>query len=355
MPKKKKSDDGLFIPDITLPKNVRLDEDFTEHLPVEPKIAKAKKSAAEKWTVPETLELVTNAKNQPPNTRGRAFTDEEKRYIKRNLGILSYDEMATELVCPPRKIEAYVKKNNIPLPESAEEDLQKRAIAHKMRKEPFWRNMEKKYTREQRERFTEDWVAYCLQFNEDLKASEKDQLRQAIELSIAMDDILIVKMENETRVKNLEAEQEMLYHDPPGERDMVRVGHMEIQLQSARGAAISASEEWRKNQDKHSRLLAALNADRKARVEKMGDTKTTWPRLLEEIQANPIKKKQMGEIAYLYMLAFIKAKHQLTQPHKYADGNEDYPLLVAAEDRQIGAETSSGRKVPDGTASASVG
>lgn len=272
----------------------------------------------------------------PPKTRKGAWSSEEQKYIRENVGKVAVEEMAKHLNRDPLTLKKWIDQNFIP--KIAEEEGPKKDIRANFRNSLAWKKLKDEFTPDELLYFEEEYIDLFAQFQADVYKTEEQQIRKAITLDILMRRNLAARKKLLTDIERMEGWQERATRDYKRDKDGMSeeqrqekeefLLNLETQLQSLRSAEQSKTKEFSDLDNRHQKLMEALKATREQRISRVESSKQSWLGLLREL-AEQERAEQEGRVMELMKEATNREHHRLAQKHVYDDGQEDRPILSA--------------------------
>lgn len=260
-------------------------------------------------------------------TRKRgALSTEEENYIKDNIEKIPITDIAIALNRTKKTIEKFCSKKNLTYSGMSEETYDHTLLRARLEERPYWKEVKKQFNDEELEYFTITWIEIMKQFREDILYTEEMQLKQWITLDIMGNKVLQERMKSLDQIVRLE---EMLNAEwQVGEelRDVETITRLESELAMLRNSQSAYTTEHTKILDKIEKIQRDLKAARIDRVKKIEDSKTSFSGFLKALDDETLRQ-EVGEDMEINKMAKDKAIKQLSEYHKYEDGQVDQPFL----------------------------
>lgn len=301
--------------------------------------------------VNKEISALTDRKRQP---RNKNLSIEEQDFITMNAAdpLWSDARIARHLGRSEETIKRFRKRNNIRRDKNNSKDVTKKAATEEPKKESrnkidtiqkhidesnakkkkyfkdkFTSSMRsprvvKSLSREDYDFFVDRWSEYHLQFT-DMTSSEEDTLEKMILLDIRL-------AHNQSNLRKCHQIQEKLSDamskreelDPENERDL-QILHT---IDSYNGKELELNKEFRELSKEYNELQKSLNATREQREANQKIGADTFFDLIKNMQNSEYRDKaaRMNELMKMSRDKKIK---DLQEPHKFVDGQYDYPML----------------------------
>lgn len=267
--------------------------------------------------------------------RGR-LSQKELAYITKHASSMTYEQIALKLNRTVEVIREAAKLNAPPEAVAKNDGIEeeKVAIRQELRNSESWKRLKDELTTEELVLFEEEYVKLMSQFKGDVLATEEIQIIQAIKFDILMSRNLKARQRALKDISRLEGIQEDLLRkfngdiSSLGDEDKNFIITLETQLQSAKAAEQDRTSEYVKLQDRHESLMKTLKATRDQRIKQIESSKVSFLGFLKMLSERD-KQESEGRQLELMKLASETELKRLGRPHKFADGNEDSPILCA--------------------------
>lgn len=249
----------------------------------------------------------------------------EQEYIKKNVGEMSPEAMATFLDRDPKSILAWIKKN---IGFNAADRKEVEAF-NDLKEKVYWADLEEQFSEDELEMFIFHWKKMWSQFRDDVFHTEEIQIVDTIKLEILMNRSLRSQNETLKTISRLEGtlqEEKALPHD---QVDWNLVSNLERQCAVLRASQEALSRDYKDLQTKKSAMLKDLKGTREQRIKAIEDSKTTFGSLIKKIITDPEFRKMAGREMEKMRLATDKERERLGGTHLYEDGVADQPFLTS--------------------------
>lgn len=266
--------------------------------------------------------------------RGR-LSKEEMNYIRVNSSKLTAVEIAERLNRTAETVQQYIAEHGLGAAPSLPKDEAVRVtIRQELRNSMSWKQLKDEFMDDELKYFEERYILMMSQFKDDVLPTEETQVFLLIKFEILMsrnlkerrrarDDIeRLIRVQKE-HLRQFENKIENM--DDNAKQFMLNI---ETQLQSAKAAEQARTTEYVKLEEKHQALMKDLKATRDQRISKIESSKQSFLGLIKALQENDIREAE-GRQMELMKMATEKEYRRLGHPHKFADNNEDQPILSA--------------------------
>jgi predicted transcriptional regulator len=199
-----------------------------------------------------------------------------------------------------------------------------------------WAMLKKEFEAGELQVFVERYAALTEQFQGDVLATEEAQILKTIRCEILMSRLLarqrtaardITRAETEAaRLRGAIARERLEGKDPTA--NQARLEAAELALQAASSAHRSMTAEYSTYDQSHQRLTQDLKGTRQQRIDKIESGKTSFLDVIKELQradAAELAGRQNEQMKR----AAAKELDRLGRPTKFADGDDDRPILSA--------------------------
>lgn len=192
----------------------------------------------------------------------------------------------------------------------------------------YYETLQAQFSKEELDFYLEEWSSLCVQF-EDIVATEKRQIDEFIKAEINGNRLLknIKIVEDEIKKLQDEIEKYRKDHDMPNDTDaQEKDSAMLRMLNSMNGVSGAMSNDYQKNVNLRSELLANLNSRRKDRVDQLRKAGTTFSGLVMGLRDRQTREVQ-GRHMELVRMAKEKKKAEWRKPIKFLDSVDDCILM----------------------------
>lgn len=263
--------------------------------------------------------------------RGR-FSQKEVDFVRENAGKMAPEDIADRLDRTVETVKEFIRQNVDPPRPTLRPELA--AIRGELRSSEAWRNLKGEFVPDELKYFEEAYVKLMGQFKDDVLPSEETQILQAIKFEMLMSRNLKERKRAREDIERLERTQADFLAPFGGspsamtdsDRDFSL--NLETQLNAARQAEQSRTNEYVKLQERHEALMKSLKAVRDQRVKQIEGAKVNFLGVIKMLMEKDVKEREGREME-LMRLAGERSMVDLGRPHRYEDGNEDSPILSA--------------------------
>lgn len=256
-----------------------------------------------------------------------ALSDEDKVIIRSLCKELTIDEIARTINRTTEPVIKYMAENKLSSKEMDNLSYERIAMRYRLRARPYYYELEKQLMKDELVYFEDSWIRYLEQFNNDITHSEELQVKEAIVIQILISRTLAEKKDQLDEITRLQGQlsKELALDDDM--RDVSRVLSLESSLASARAALAAYTGEYSKLLDKLKDINRDLKITRDQRKKHVEDNKGTWASLMKQLEDEEFSRRT-GEHIEVMKVAKDRAKQMLSEPHLYADGKIDIPILT---------------------------
>ncbi len=262
------------------------------------------------------------------------FSNEETNYIREHL-YDSPEKVGHALNRGAASIKKFLERHKLVPVDEEEKDHYLVTLANKLHRSVYWKQLPAQTSEEERQFFETVWIAFLVQFNEDILPSEELDLKDMIMLEILKNRSLKDRQTHIEEAEELEKIRDGLVRRDREAEDSGEDGYehsdtiaqMTDQVLAMRGAISSYTAEHAKFLEKGAALSKNLKIQRADRVKRIEDSKTTWAgyiRILEDAQ----KRREEGAEIEIMRAAKDHATRKFSQLHTYEDGTVDRPFLT---------------------------
>jgi hypothetical protein len=261
----------------------------------------------------------------------------ERNFIVSNVGRLSVDEIAAKINRTAETVAQFIRLNVKPADAKsafAEDEIEQVEIRQSLRGCEKWKRLTQELTKEEITFFEEEYIKLMTQFKGDVLATEETQVFDAIKLEILKSRNMIERRKARDDITRLEKMQEDFlsqFGGNPSNMDddqKTLALNMESQIQAARSAEASRTNDYVKLQERLDALMRTMKATRDQRVKQIEQSKISFLGLIKMLQDREVQASE-GRQMELMNMATDKEYDRLGRPTKYDDGNEDSPILSA--------------------------
>jgi hypothetical protein len=282
--------------------------------------------------------------------RGR-ISGEEAQFYRDHATDMSVQEMAEKFDRLPETVEKYMagfaglppadKPKAFPPPKQktvhqaapTPADPDRHIIRAELRTSEAWRQLKNEFTPDELKYFEECYIKLMSQFKGDVLASEETQIFQAVKFELLMNRNLRERKTAREDIESLQLRQKFVLEKAQNasgisDEDREYVLSLETQLNIAKQAEQSRTNEYVKLQERHASLLKDLKSTRDQRVKQIESSKVSFLGVIRNLMERDQQERE-GRALELTKLAGQREYTRLGRPHKYDDGSEDSPILSA--------------------------
>jgi hypothetical protein len=212
-------------------------------------------------------------------------------------------------------------------------DPDRHIIKAELRTSEAWRNLRNEFTADELKYFEESYIKLMSQFKGDVLASEETQIFQAVKFELLMNRNLRERKTAREDIDSLQLRQKLILEKAQnangisdGDREYLL--NLETQLNIAKQAEQSRTNEFVKLQERHASLLKDLKSTRDQRVKQIESSKVSFLGVVRNLMDRDQQERE-GRALELTKLAGQREYTRLGRPHKFDDGTEDSPILSA--------------------------
>jgi len=250
--------------------------------------------------------------------KGR-LTKAEIQYIIENVKHKTYPEIAEHLNRDKYSIKGFIeKKLNLKTSLTEGKPVVKQ---HSITERDWWPILQQKLTVPELDKFLYHWDKITEQFDNDILPTEEIQLIDIITADILSDRCLINQKRAMEEIRNLELQLE----NKKTSEDTYKM--IQNQLLGYNQALSSMGREYKDLIDQKNRLLEKVKGTRADRIKRIDNKRESFINWIEEIVANPERRRELGRKMEKMRLAMLDEEVRLSAYHKYEDGKVDQPLL----------------------------
>ena len=266
--------------------------------------------------------------------RGR-WSESEMTFMRANKH-LPTAELAAKLNRSPDAVHKWMKEH-VPTHEVVPVTAEETEVAQtrlELHQSATWKKLRQQFDEDELEKLEEQYLALMSQFKEDVYYTEEGQIFKATKYEILMDRNLVDRKKLRVEIARLQDIRDQFHKDKGPQASTWSDSEREffLQLMSQINQVVaqeqSKTKEFVDLEGKHQAIMRDLKGTRDQRISKIESAKVSFLGLLKQLQEDDFRDKE-GRTAELSRLAADKELDRLGSPHKYADGNEDIPILSA--------------------------
>lgn len=275
-------------------------------------------------------------RNKKPITRkgykwGR-ISDEEARFIERNLPLSSYKDVGLQLNRNPETIRKWCQRNGI----STDKVSRKKTVIEDIKRDKFFQQLDEMLTEDEIVLSHSIYLEMCEQFGNDIKYSERQEiidfcivtclLNRELRKEKFIDEEMFRLNKEKT---NLKKKKDSIGDDEDEleEEWIEQIDEIDMAIADIKEDRKETKIRQDKLMERKDKLLNSMNASRKNRADQLTHASKNFSALTEYLQKNPEYRRQVGLDIEKMRLAVHAEWFRLAQLHEFADGSLDYPIL----------------------------
>jgi predicted DNA-binding protein YlxM (UPF0122 family) len=253
-----------------------------------------------------------------------ALSNKDKANIREFLATgWSVADIAKTLGRRTAPIEKFIEKEGLTHSEMALKEQDVVEIKAKLRTKQLYEQVKKQLSEEELVVFENTWADVVLQLNQDILATEENSLKDFVILDIKINR----NQEDEKRHREEIERYQQKLEEAHKNGEIDDIAGLESQLSMLRSSGGSYNSEYTRFVDKKRDILKDLKAARDQRIQKVGDSLSSFANYLKMLQDDK-QRKLTGDEIEIRRLAKEKAKERLSAWHTYDDGTLDQPFLT---------------------------
>lgn len=258
----------------------------------------------------------------------------ERDFIVKNAGKLTDEKIAERLNRTQETVREYIRKNVKPANAAgafSPDEAESITIKQELKNSEKWKRLTQELTADEITFFEEEYVKLMTQFKGDVLATEEGQVFDAIKLEILKSRNMIERRKARDDITRLEKMQEDFLKRFSGPSDMSDEEkslalNMESQIQAARSAEASRTNDYVKLQERLDALMRTMKATRDQRIKQIEQSKISFLGIIKALQDRDIQAAE-GRQMELMKVATDKEYDRLGRPTQYDDNTQDSPIL----------------------------
>jgi hypothetical protein len=254
------------------------------------------------------------------------WSAEERDYISNHYSSTPYKEIAQTLNRDPLTVKNYIRNKLKRNPRITTQAYKQFDGATDIANSIVWRELENQFTEEELGQFIYHWNRIIGQFKDDVLPTEELQIVDLCRIEILINRSL--KIQKDT-LNSLNDKQKDLVQARDDNKSIDEIQMIEGQLTYTKAAYESLNKEYHSLLQRKTSMLQEMKATRKERIQRIESSKQTLLGWISEMMTNNKLRKDFGEYIEKMRIAVDLEELRLMQPHKYADGLEDLPILSA--------------------------
>ena len=253
-----------------------------------------------------------------------ALSNDEREYIKKNCTLVSIEDMAVKLNRTVEPIIRFIEQNSLQMMSDA--DTNRDHLARMLKSKFYWSELQQQFTADEMRTVESMWVDFYLQFNEDVTASEENDLVELIRTQILINRGMRELKRADESSADLERRMDReMEQEEPSEGIIAALGQRLAEATSVKNVHVKNHDILMKSKEKLARALKMTRDQRKMQSE---DSVTNFNMLVRELM-DLEKRRQQGFDAEKHKMAADKEMARLSEYHIYEDGKGDQPFLNA--------------------------
>jgi len=234
--------------------------------------------------------------------KGKLTNSEKIKVNELSKDGLTIEEIAKHLDRSETVIEPYVET-------FSKLGTREEVIITELKRKSWWKQVVRQFNKEEQSFFIERYVELVMQFGGDLLATEEDQVQRYLTYQLMGHRILASR-------KRIAEEQD----------ELIEGGNLEEARDLQRDIE-RHDKQYTENSKQAESILTGLKARREQRITNVASSAENWVVLMRNLQ-NEKEKENVGREVDAHRLAKDMALHQYRQPHEFADGKVDSPILI---------------------------
>jgi len=261
-------------------------------------------------------------KVQDDQKRG-PFSKQERAFIAKFFGELSYEEIAKKLKRNPKRVRKYIDANHSSIFQERAKDAE-----YNIQGSPVWKDIDNQLAKEEKEMFLYHWGRIISQFKDDVFPTEQMQVIDTVKLEILMNRSLRQQQECLTDIKLQEVTLNQEYQLPPEDQDKQVIYNAEKQIGILRAAQESLGKNYHELLTKKNSILKEMKATRDARIKSIEASKHSFAGWMRRLLESTTLRAKLGRDLEKMRIATNVEFERLSEYHEYADGELDQPFLT---------------------------
>jgi len=272
--------------------------------------------------------MVKKARMKKGMRQGKPAEEEKSQLFELYAKGMDIEEIAGKIGRRVPIIKKWIRQYHLEsINKTPDKILETERILEELRKKHFWVEIKKQFTDTEIRYFESHWIALMMQFREDILPAEEMQLKQFVTIDILINRCMQERKKHMEEIDRIQKEITDEYNKPEDMRDIARLTNLEQQKAYAQNSIGGYTTEFTKLLGEQKEINKTLKATRDQRIKRIEDSKTTFTGLLKALDDEELRRR-MGDEAELMRMAKDKARDDLYQYHKYADGELDIPILT---------------------------
>jgi hypothetical protein len=228
-------------------------------------------------------------KSNPPPQPDKDLSISDKIYIEKYYLSKSPRLMAAYLEKDVNIVTKYIT-DNLMSAQILNSDNYKQSPA--LRALPEWYSLVKSFTPDEMIIFEQTFIEYQAQFSDDILATEREQVLQAIKLKIYIQQLEIRRANSTRDIERIQRELDDEYDKSTTDRDMDKINILIDQVNSIKSGINASSKEYMDYLKAHKDIYDKLKATRAQRIDEISNANTNFLGMIRELEKKTNREKQ---------------------------------------------------------------
>ena len=255
------------------------------------------------------------------------FSLKDEEFIFNNVADLSIQEMADALNRTEETVKNFVDKHNLAAKNTSEDEKHRLRLLEKLKNSPYYTWIVKQLDEDEVKYFTESWISFMQQLNEDVLWTEELDIKEMIKLDIMLSRCSKNRKNVEELYYKTELDLDKELSLDKDSRDQDMIARLEVRLNGCQKALDDYTKETATLLQEVDKISKRLKTNRNERVKKIETANSSWAGYLRALEDDKFRLNEGREME-LMRLAKDKAKQELSQYHTYIDGEVEQPFLT---------------------------
>lgn len=260
------------------------------------------------------------------------ISDEEARFIERNLPLSSYKDIAIQLQRRPETIRRWAQKNGI----SVDKISRKKSVLEDIKRDKFFQQLDSMLTEDEIVLSHSIYLEMCEQFGNDIKYSERQEIIDFCIVTCLLNRELKKEKVLEDKIYKSEKEKVAIKakkdsigddEDDLEEEWLEQIDEVDMLLADLKDERKETKIRQDKLMDRKDKAMKAMDASRTQRSDQLTHSTKNFGALVEYLQKNVDYRRQVGYEMEKMNLGINAEWNRLATLYEYADGSFDYPIL----------------------------
>jgi len=268
--------------------------------------------------------------NKKPHLKMGGLTDDEKRQIEQLVKFDTFASIGKKLNRQPQTIRKWCQRNNI----TKDSTSVSKNIEEKKKRSPHFEELANILTERELELAIKIYTELMKQFGGDILPSEEIQvidfcvISAMLNRALAREKEILRLMEQQTSFRDELEKQRAAIDDEEEQQNWYdKVDQVDLRIASLSDEL----KEVKKNQiafmQKKENANKGMYASRDQRAQELAKMNENWADYVLYLKANPNFRLKLGYEMEKYRLAVNEEFIRLSEIHRYADGEMDYPVF----------------------------